>query len=213
MSTFDTYVAVVTVPAGQTVASNRQAVAGVFAAAVAAVPDVKLRVVDLANTGASGFVTADGRTTYALIQAPVPVRVGPYIESQLDPALAKAAAAQGFSSGVTSYGLLASGGDSGGTGVLAETLLGAAGALLVLIFVFASFLALLPLLIAAVSILTTLILVLALTTFTDVNVIVAVPGRADRARRRHRLLTARRVALAGGARARSRQRGGRRRRA
>ena len=172
VSTFDTYVAVVTVPAGQTVASNHQAVAGVIAAAVAAVPDVKLRVVDLANTGAPGFVTADGRTTYALIQAPVPVKMGPYIESQLDPALAKAAAAQGFSSGVTSYGLLASGGDSGGTGVLAETLLGAAGALLVLIFVFASFLALLPLLIAAVSILTTLILVLALTTFTDVNVIV-----------------------------------------
>ena len=172
VSTFDSYIAVVTVPAGQTVQANRQAVAGVFDTAVAAVPDVKLRVVDLASTGASGFVTDDGRTTYALIQAPVPVKVGPYIESQLDPALARAARAHGFSSGLTSYGLLASGGDSGGTGVLAETLLGAAGALLVLIFVFASFLALLPLLIAAVSILTTFILVLALTTFTDVNVIV-----------------------------------------
>jgi RND superfamily putative drug exporter len=42
----------------------------------------------------------------------------------------------------------------------------------VLIFVFASFLALLPLLIAAVSILSTFILVLGLTTFTDVNIIV-----------------------------------------
>ena len=65
--------------------------AGVFAAAVAAVPDVKLRVVDFASTGDPGFVTDDGRTTYALIQAPVPVTFGPYIETQLDPALTKAA--------------------------------------------------------------------------------------------------------------------------
>src|SRR4051794_3959949 len=43
VSTFDTYVAVVTVPEGQTVASNRQAVAAVFATGVAAVPDVRLR--------------------------------------------------------------------------------------------------------------------------------------------------------------------------
>jgi putative drug exporter of the RND superfamily len=172
VSTFDTYIAVVTVPNGQTVASNRQAVADVFAAGVAAVPDLKLRVVDLASTGDPGFVTNDGRSTYALIQAPVPVKVGPYIETRLDPALDRAAADHGFESGLTSYGLLASGGDSGGTGVLAEILLGAVGALLVLIFVFASFLALLPLLIAGVSILTTFILILLLTTFTDVNVIV-----------------------------------------
>jgi putative drug exporter of the RND superfamily len=172
VSTFDTYVAVVTVPDGQNVAAHRQAVADVFATGVAAVPDLKLRIVDLASTGNPGFVTQDGRSTYALIQAPVPVKVGPYIEAQLDPALARAAADHGFESGLTSYGLLASGGDSGGTGVLAETLLGAAGALLVLLFVFASFLALLPLLIAAVSILTTFILILLLTTFSDVNIIV-----------------------------------------
>jgi putative drug exporter of the RND superfamily len=172
VSSIDTYVAVVTVPQGKTVDANRRAVAGVIDSAVAAVPNVKLRVVDLASTGDKNFVTDDGRTTYALIQAPVPQRAGPYIEARLDPALEKAAKARGFDSGLTSYGLLAAGGDSGGTGVLAETLLGAAGALLVLIFVFASFLALLPLLIAAVSILTTFILVLGLTTFTDVNIIV-----------------------------------------
>jgi RND superfamily putative drug exporter len=49
-------------------------------------------------------VTDDGRTTYALIQAPVPVTFGPYIETQLDPALAEAAQAAGFESGLTSYG-------------------------------------------------------------------------------------------------------------
>jgi RND superfamily putative drug exporter len=172
VSSIDTYVAVVTVPHGETVYADQHAVDGVIAAAVASVPNVKLRVVDLASTGDKSFITADGRTTYALIQAPVPHKTGPYIAAQLDPALTKAAAAQGFDSGVTSYGLLAAGADSGGTGVLAETLLGGAGALLVLIFVFASFLALLPLLIAAVSILTTFILVLGLTTFTDVNIIV-----------------------------------------
>ena len=56
--------------------------------------------------------------------------------------------------------------------MLVETLLGAAGALLVLLFVFASFLAFLPLLIAAVSILTTFLLVLGLTTFSDVSFVV-----------------------------------------
>src|SRR3954470_3069638 len=49
VSTYDTYVAVVTVPAGETVGGNRQAVAGVISTAVAAVPEVNLRVVDLAS--------------------------------------------------------------------------------------------------------------------------------------------------------------------
>src|SRR3954468_19295262 len=172
VSTYDTYVAVVTVPPGKTIDANRDAVAGVFAAAAAAVPDVRLRVVDLASTGDAGFVTDDGRTSFALIQAPVPVKFGPYVETQLDPALATAAAAQGFDGGLTSYALLAAGGQQDGAGVLLEVLIGATGALLVLIFVFASFLALLPLLIAGVSILTTFMLVLLLTTFTDVSIIV-----------------------------------------
>ena len=172
VSTYDSYLAVVTVPSGETVEANKDAVAGVITAGVAAVPDVKLRVVDLASTNDPGFVTADGRTTYALIQAPVPVTFGPQIETQLDPALAKAAHAAGFESGLTSYTLLSAGGDQKGTNVLVETLLAAAGALLVLLFVYASFLALLPLLIAGVSILTTFMLVLLLTTFTDVSIIV-----------------------------------------
>ena len=171
-STFDTYVAVVTVPEGETVLQNQDAVAGVIATAVAAVPDVPLRVVDFASTGDPAFVTDDGRSTYALIQAPLPVEFGPYIETQFDPAIDKAAAAEGFDGSMTSYALLGAGGDQEEASVLIETLLGAAGALLVLIFVFASFLALLPLLIAGVSILTTFMLVLGLTTFSDVSIIV-----------------------------------------
>ncbi|MDQ3166910.1 MAG: MMPL family transporter [Actinomycetota bacterium] len=172
VSTFDTYVAVVTVPESETVEESSDAVAEVIATAVAAVPNVRLRVVDFASTGDPGFVTDDGRTTYALIQAPIPVTFGPYIEEQLDPALEEAAQSQGFAGSLTSYGLLAAGGDTEGPSVLVETLFGAAGALLVLIFVYASFLALLPMLIAAVSILTTFMLVLGLTTFSDVSVIV-----------------------------------------
>jgi RND superfamily putative drug exporter len=172
VSTFDAYLAVVTVPEGQTVREADDKVAEVFASAVSAVPDVQLRVVDFASTGDPGFITDDGRTTYALIQAPVPTALGPYIEVDLDPALANAAQAQGFQSGLTSYGLLSAGGDQEGPSLLLETLLAAACALLVLAFVFASFLALLPMLIAAVSILTTFMLVLGLTTFSDVSIIV-----------------------------------------
>ncbi|MDQ3094811.1 MAG: MMPL family transporter [Actinomycetota bacterium] len=172
VSTFDTYVAVVTVPEGETVEENQDAIAQVFDAAVAGVEDVELRVVTFASTGDEGFITDDGRSTYALLQAPIPVTFGPYIEVPLEPALSGAAEEQGFESGLTSYGLLAAGGDTEGPSVLAETLFGAAGALLVLLFVYASFLALLPMLIAAVSILTTFMLVLLLTTFSDVSVIV-----------------------------------------
>ena len=56
--------------------------------------------------------------------------------------------------------------------MLAETLAGAAGALLVLAFVFGSFLALVPLLIAAVAILTTFLAVLGLTGLVEVSFIV-----------------------------------------
>jgi len=73
---------------------------------------------------------------------------------------------------ITGLQQLATGGDSGGPGVLAETIFGGLGALAVLAFVFASFLALIPLLIAAVSILTTLLVILGITYFTDISFIV-----------------------------------------
>ncbi len=169
-SSFDTYVAVVTLPEGQTVASSEQQVAQVFGAVKEALPQA--RVVDFASTKDQGFISDDGRTTFALIQGPLPQSFGPGIEVQIEPALTAAAESQGFQSGLTSYGLLSAGGDTEGPSVLVETLLGATGALLVLLFVFASFLALVPLVIAAVSILTTFILVLGLTTFSDVSFVV-----------------------------------------
>ena len=159
-----------TLPAGKTVQANQAQVDKVFADVKAQVPH--LRVVDHASTGAQGFISNDGQHAFALIQGPEPQSFGPGIETQIEPALSAAAGRQGFTSGLTSYGLLSAGGDSAGPSVLAETLLGAAGALLVLIFVFASFLALVPLVIAAVSILTCFLLVLVLTTFSDVSFVV-----------------------------------------
>jgi RND superfamily putative drug exporter len=82
------------------------------------------------------------------------------------------AAPPGAAVGVTGEDALAVGDSSGGNGVLAEVGLGAIGALAVLAFVFASFLALLPMVVAAVSILTTFILLLPLTYLTDVSFIV-----------------------------------------
>jgi RND superfamily putative drug exporter len=169
-SSFDTFVPVLTVPQGETVAGDRKQVAQVFQTVRDQVPNS--RVVDFGSTGDPRFVTDDGRTTFALVQGPQPTSFGPGLEVTLQPALEKAARAAGFEAGLTSYGLLEAGGDTSGPSVLVETLLGALGALAVLIFVFASFLAFVPLLIAAVSILTTFLLVLGLTTITDVSFVV-----------------------------------------
>ena len=170
VSSFDTLVATLTVPEGETVPESEEQVAAVFEAAAAAAPGVQLT--DFATSGDEGFLSEDHRTTFALIQGPLPDGFGPGVESAIGPALSQSAEQAGFDSGLTSYGLLSAGGDTEGPSVLAETLLGAAGALLVLLFVFASFLAFLPLLIAAVSILTTFLLVLGLTTFSDVSFVV-----------------------------------------
>ena len=166
------YIVSITLPAGQTVASNQAAIGSAFAAVTAKVPDTRL--VDEANTGdANAFVTKDGRTAYAMLFYRFvhdPTKSLP--TDQITAAL-KAAAPAGTTVGVTGEDALATGKSSGGgPGVLAETFLGGLGALAVLAFVFASFLAFLPLVIAAASILTTFILLLPLTYLTHVSFIV-----------------------------------------
>jgi RND superfamily putative drug exporter len=169
-STADTLVPVVTVPEGSTVAERADDVAAVFDAVRTALPQA--RVVDLASTGDARFVTDDGRSAFALVQGPMPQGFEPGIQVQLEPVLQQAAAQAGLDPGLTSYVLLSAGGETEGPSVLVETLFGAVGALAVLLFVFASFLALVPLVIAAVSILTTFLLVLGLTYLTDVSFVV-----------------------------------------
>jgi putative drug exporter of the RND superfamily len=135
------------------------------------------RIASYASTGNEAFVSDDGRTTFALVYPP------PDPDEQFgeNPAAEKAAsgALGGLTVGgapvhLTGFDALAedSGSDSGGPGVLLEAVVGGAGALIVLAFVFASFLAVVPLMMAVVSIMTTFLLLLGLTQFTDVSPIV-----------------------------------------
>jgi putative drug exporter of the RND superfamily len=163
-------VAVVTLPPGQTVAGDEPRLARAFASARAAVPAA--RIVDYGATHDPLFVSRDGHSTFALVFTPVEKSFGaPKIPAGVTRALARALPA-GAHVELTGLNQLASGGSSKGPGVFVETLIGAGGALAVLAFVFASMLAFVPLLIAAVSILSTLLVILGLTEITEVSFIV-----------------------------------------
>ncbi|HWE55029.1 MAG TPA: MMPL family transporter [Acidimicrobiales bacterium] len=162
-------IALVTVPAGQTVTQDRAALDAAFAKVRTAVPTV--RVVDYGVTNDAAFDTGGGRSTWALALTPnfngfsnnsLPKRV----ETALQGAL------PGYTVGTTGLDQLTSSGQDKGPGVLLETVVGGLGALAVLAFVFASLLALIPLLIAAVSIVSTLLVVFGLTYVTSVSFIV-----------------------------------------
>jgi RND superfamily putative drug exporter len=164
------YVPVVTVPQGQTVEGSAEDVRAVYDA-LRKIPS--LRVVDYSQTQDKGFITSDGRTTFGVIYEPQPQGFVDPNQKKIEDTFNAQLEQHGFTGGLTGYQQLASGGgDNGGPSVLEETLLGALGALAVLAFVFASLLALVPLLIAAVSILTTFLIVLLMTTFTDVSFVV-----------------------------------------
>jgi RND superfamily putative drug exporter len=135
------------------------------------------RIASYASTGDRAFVSDDGRTTFALVY-PTP---DPDQQFGENPEAEKAASAalQGANVGgspvhLTGFDALAedSGADSEGPGVLLEAIIGGAGALIVLAFVFASFLAFVPLMTAVVSIMTTFLLLLGLTEITDISPIV-----------------------------------------
>ena len=164
------YIPVVTVPQGQTVEGSAADVQAVYDA-LRKIPT--LRVVDYSQTHDKGFITSDGRTTFGVVYEPQPQGFVDPNQKLVEDTFNAQLKQHGLTGGLTGYAQLASGGgDNGGPSVLEETLLGALGALAVLAFVFASLLALVPLLIAAVSILTTFLIVLLLTTFTDVSFVV-----------------------------------------
>jgi RND superfamily putative drug exporter len=164
-----TSVLVVKAPVGQQAVDHTAEVDRAFRAGAAAYPGARL--VDYANTHDPRFIGKDGRTTVGLLITKPPTSF-----STLPPGTATTAVMKqklaGWTTGVTGIQQLLAGNSSSGPGVLVETLIGAAGALVVLLFVFASFIAFVPLLVAAVSILTTLLLILGLTTFTEVSFIV-----------------------------------------
>ena len=169
-------VPVVRLPQGTTVDSPgvRSELAAALAHVQAALPEA--RIASYASTGDRAFVSRDGRTTFALVE--IPARGG------VDQGQPEARLAQKAIAGVTVGGadvrvtgldaLRATGNDTQGTGVgvLLGTLLAALGALLVLAFVFRSFTAVIPLLMAVVAIPTTFLLIWPLAKITDVSVIV-----------------------------------------
>jgi RND superfamily putative drug exporter len=163
-------IATVTMPQGQTITGHEDEVAKAFASLGSA--KIPLRVVDEGNTGDKAFRTSDDRTAYAMVFYPFPRSATETLPIDLVKTTVRTAAPPGATVGVTGMDALAVGDESGGNGVLTETLLGALGALAVLLFVFASMLAFMPLLVAAVSILTTFLLLLPLTYLTDVSFIV-----------------------------------------
>jgi RND superfamily putative drug exporter len=147
----------------------RAQLARAFAAVARALPEA--RVVSFASTGNRAFVSADGRTTFGLVYAYGAPSGPPAGLAATQRALAHVTIA-GERFQVTGTGALQTSPSSNGVGVLGETLLGSIGALLVLLFVFRSGLAVLPFLMAAVSVPTTFMLVWALTTVMDVSFIV-----------------------------------------
>jgi putative drug exporter of the RND superfamily len=135
------------------------------------------RIASYTSTGDKTFVSDDGRTVYSIVH-PRPARDSTFGENPKAERAARnaidGATVAGQPVHLTGFDALAeaSGEDSGGPGVLLEAVLGAAGALIVLGFVFASFLAFVPLVMAAVSIMTTFLLLYGLTQVTAVSPIV-----------------------------------------
>ncbi len=134
------------------------------------------RVASYASTGDKAFVSDDGHTTYAIVYPkPDPGSSfgdNPQAATDVKNAVAGMTVA-GSPVHVTGFDALQqSTGGGDGPGVLLEALIGGFGALIVLAFVFASFLAIVPIGMAICSIMTTFLLLLGLTTFTDVSPIV-----------------------------------------
>ena len=137
-----------------------------------------LRMASWATTGDRRFVSADGRTTFALVFAPFDTALDDAGLGEQVAAALRGSGALPPGSGVWATGLdqlaaaRGSGGGSRSPSVLALTLAGGIGALAVLLVVFGSLLALTPLLVALVSILATFAVVDLLAAVTEVNVIV-----------------------------------------
>ncbi len=134
------------------------------------------RLAGYASTRSSAFLSGDRRTTFVIAYPPP----DPTQAFEDNPKAAERAGAAfrgvtiaGAPVHLTGFDALAvQSGGGNGPGVLLEALLGGLGALLVLAFVFGSFLALVPIMMAIVSIMTTFLVVWGLTAITEVSPIV-----------------------------------------
>jgi RND superfamily putative drug exporter len=161
---------VVSAPAGQSIRGEQAQLASAFARVRSSVHGV--RVLDYSSTGDPRMISADGRSTYAFLYTPQEHSFGAPKAAQHATQVLSASLPHGTQIGLTGIQQLAENKSGSGPGVLLETLVGGLGALAVLAFVFASMLAFIPLVIAAVSILSTLLVILALTYVANVSFIV-----------------------------------------
>jgi RND superfamily putative drug exporter len=169
-------VSVVQLPEGTTVdtAGVRAELAAAFGAISRSIPGS--RSANFATTGDRVFVSKDGRTTFSVIWYPASTAVAFEPASEAITAAEGAAATQtvaGAPIRITGIDALSAGDDgSGGQSVLVETLIGGLGALIVLLFVFGSAMAFVPLLMAVVAIPTCFLLLWPLAEATEVSIVV-----------------------------------------
>jgi RND superfamily putative drug exporter len=169
-------VPVVKLPPGKTVDSPgvRAGLAKVEAVAGKAVP--RSRVAGFGSTGDRAFVSKDGRTAFVYAFAPRsddPFGNNTDVMRDLRTSL-RGTSVAGAPVRLTGFDALfdSSGTGDDGPGVLLEALFGGVGALVVLVFVFGSALALVPLAMAICSILVSFLLLWGLTAITEVSPIV-----------------------------------------
>src|ERR1700738_2767494 len=123
-------IAVLQLPPGQSMftAAGRDAAARTFAAAPRA---GRLAVADYATTNNPKLVSADGRTTWALINMPNPdTAAGSGVMDRI-PQVLRAAAPAGAVVSVTGFEQIQSAGGGSGPSALVETLIGMLGALVI----------------------------------------------------------------------------------
>jgi RND superfamily putative drug exporter len=169
----DPIVPVITLPSGTTIHTPgvRARLGRAFETAHQVIPTA--RVADYGTAHDAAFATGDGGTTYALVFGPQQDPVSPSTTAaRIQHAIASTVPSSWHVRITGIQALSTSKPASRGAGVLVESMLGALGALVVLAFVFASFLAFVPLLIAAISILTTFLALGGLTHLTAVSQIV-----------------------------------------
>jgi RND superfamily putative drug exporter len=166
----------VTLPSGKTVTSPgiRSDLRSVENTAAKAIPGA--RIAGYGSTGSKAFVSKDGRTAFVAVYPPADPTAtfggNPDAEKHLRKAL-KGDTIAGAPVHLTGYDALAAqSGGGNGPGVFLEALVGGVGALIVLAFVFASFLAIVPLMMAIPAIMTSFLIVYGLTTVTGISPIV-----------------------------------------
>jgi len=172
------YILTVTVPEGQRAVDHQAEIAKAFVAAEKALPGSRLVDRSRASEGTSPDAFAVGDRTEMAYLSYTFVHEGADAFKDVTPPVRAAlqqALPAGFVGGLTGEDVLAfgnAGEEAEGPGVLVEVMFGALGALIVLVFVFASFLALLPMVVAAASILVSFLMLWPLTYAFDVSFIV-----------------------------------------